>query len=190
MRIISGKAKGTRLAAPPGRQVRPTLDRVREALFSSLGSRVHGARVLDLFAGSGALGLEALSRGAEYAVFVEQSKKVQEVVRRNISQLEFSAITKLIPGEAIRTLKLLEKKGESFDLIFLDPPYDSPKTTHRLSLLDQAVREIVQKSLLSPHGLLVAEHPKEATLDFPGILRKVSTKGYGDTGLTIFEWMG
>ena len=190
MRIISGTAKGKKLTAPPGRLVRPTLDRVREALFSSLGTRVHGARVLDLFAGSGALGLEALSRGAAYAVFVEQSKKVQEVVRRNISGLEFEAVARLVPGEAIKTLKLLEKKGESFDLVFLDPPYNRPQKPNQPFLLERVVGEIVQKSLLSPHGTIVAEHPREATFDIPDILRNVSTKGYGDTGLTLLEWMG
>ncbi|MCP4197060.1 MAG: 16S rRNA (guanine(966)-N(2))-methyltransferase RsmD [Proteobacteria bacterium] len=190
MRIISGKAKGKKLLAPPGRKVRPTLDRVREALFSSLGSRVEGALVLDLFAGSGALGLEALSRGAAYAVFVEQSKPVQEVVRRNISQLGFDAVAKLIAGEATRTLKLLEKRGESFDLVFLDPPYGPSKKPNQPSLLDRTLLEIASKSLLRSAGIVVAEHPRETTLDFPDTLRKLSTKGYGDTGLTVLEWQG
>lgn len=190
MRIISGKAKGKKLLAPPGRRVRPTLDRVREALFSSLGSRVEGTRVLDLFAGSGALGLEALSRGAAYAVFVEQSKPVQEVLRRNISQLGFDAVAKLMTGEAIRTLKLFEKRGETFDLVFLDPPYDPSKKPHLPSLLDRALRDIADKSLLNSLGIVVAEHPRETTVDLPDILRKLSTKGYGDTGLTVLEWKG
>jgi 16S rRNA (guanine(966)-N(2))-methyltransferase RsmD len=190
MRIISGKAKGKKLLAPPGRTVRPTLDRVREALFASLGSRVQGARVLDLFAGSGALGLEALSRGAQLAVFVEQSKIVQTVVRRNISQLGFDSVAKLIPGEALRTLKRLENRGESFDLVFLDPPYDPPQKPNRPSLLDRALYEIARKSLLSSDGIAVAEHPRETTLDLPDSLRIVSTKGYGDTGLTILECPG
>lgn len=124
MRIVSGSFRGRRLAAPRGRDVRPTADRVREALFSILGS-VEGEVVLDLFAGTGALGLEALSRGAAAATFVEIDRQAHEVVRRNIdATITGDHDTDLIKGDAVRVVRSLALAERRFDLVFFDPPYD------------------------------------------------------------------
>ncbi len=125
MRIVAGKFRGRRLAAPRGRDVRPTADRVREALFSILGS-VEGEDVLDLFAGTGALGLEALSRGARSATFVEIDRQAHEVVRRNIDATLSSGEERaeLVKGDATRVVRSLALVQERFDLVFFDPPYD------------------------------------------------------------------
>jgi 16S rRNA (guanine966-N2)-methyltransferase len=125
MRIVAGSFKGRRLAAPRGRDVRPTADRVREALFSILGD-VDGEVVLDLFAGTGALGLEALSRGAASATFVELDRSAHEVVRRNIDATVTGSgqDATLIKGDASRVVRSLALAGERFDLVFFDPPYD------------------------------------------------------------------
>lgn len=125
MRIVAGMYRGRRLAAPRGRDVRPTADRVREALFSILGD-LEGLEVLDLFAGTGALGLEALSRGAARVTFVEIDRQAHEVVRRNIDATvtDRAEVTELIKGEATRVVRSLALAERRFDLVFFDPPYD------------------------------------------------------------------
>jgi 16S rRNA (guanine(966)-N(2))-methyltransferase RsmD len=125
MRIVAGTYRGRRLAAPRGRDVRPTADRVREALFSILGS-VDGQLVLDLFAGTGAMGLEALSRGAGGATFVEIDRSAHEIVRRNIDATvtDGQHSVDLIKGDAARVVRSLALAGKRFDLVFFDPPYD------------------------------------------------------------------
>ncbi|MCW2928556.1 MAG: methyltransferase [Thermoleophilia bacterium] len=125
MRIVAGTYKGRRLAAPRGRDVRPTADRVREALFSILGD-LHGLEVLDLFAGTGAMGLEALSRGAARATFVEIDRQAHEIVRRNVDATltDGTAAAEVIKGEATRTVRSLALAERRFDLVFFDPPYD------------------------------------------------------------------
>jgi 16S rRNA (guanine966-N2)-methyltransferase len=125
MRIVAGDFRGRRLAAPRGRDVRPTADRVREALFSILGD-VNGLEVLDLFAGTGAMGLEALSRGAATATFVEIDRQAHEVVRRNIDATVTGNgdLTDLIKGDATRVVRSLALAERRFDLVFFDPPYD------------------------------------------------------------------
>lgn len=126
MRIVAGTFRGRRLAAPRGRDVRPTADRVREALFSILGD-IHGLDVLDLFAGTGAMGLEALSRGARAATFVEIDRQAHEVVRRNIDATITDGAqdhVDLIKGDAVRVVRSLALADSRFDLVFFDPPYD------------------------------------------------------------------
>jgi 16S rRNA (guanine966-N2)-methyltransferase len=125
MRIVAGTFRGRRIAAPRGRDVRPTADRVREALFSILGD-IEGMLVLDLFAGTGAMGLEALSRGAASATFVEIDRQAHEVVRRNIDATitNSDVATDLIKGDAVRVVRSLALAERRFDVVFFDPPYD------------------------------------------------------------------
>ena len=163
---------------PRGLEVRPTADRVREALFSSLGSRVHEAQVLDLFAGSGSLGLEALSRGAASVVFVERSAKVQKVLRRNIEDLGFDAQARVIPGDATAALRLLDTEKARFHLVFCDPPYKGP-------LLSQGLTSIESGNLLADNALIVAEHPKNQPPSVPQGLQISATKTYGATDLSF-----
>lgn len=184
MRIISGTAKGRRISVPNTDDVRPTTDRVREALFSHLGNRVVGANVLDLFAGSGALGLESLSRGAASAVFVERSRAIYSALQKNLIGLGLHKNAQLLCMDGIGYLKKngekLKKSETLFDLIFLDPPYDGP-------LLDAALDSIGALGILSAHGLIVAEHRAGALREQIKLhqeLQIIRTKQYGKTTIT------
>jgi len=178
VRIVAGESRGRRIAAPPGRAVRPTPERVREAVFSSLGDAVRGARALDLFAGSGAMGLEALSRGALSTLFVERSAAAARVVERNIEALGYAGRARLIRGDALAAVASLSRSGEVFDLAFLDPPYAG-------DLLARALAAIEGSGLLAPGAVLVAEHGAGSEIAAPGSLRIERSRGYGDTSVTV-----
>ena len=176
MRVIAGTLGGRRLKAPPGRGTRPTSDRVREALFSMLAD-VEGARVLDLFAGSGALGIEALSRGAASAVFVERDARAAAVLRENLAALELgSQRAELRRGEALAALRTARKRGEHYDLVLIDPPYaDAAGLGEKLPAL--------LAPLLGPGARVVTESDRRAPL---GLDLPVATeRRYGDTSITI-----
>ena len=147
MRVIAGKYKSRVLVEFAGEDVRPTSDRAKEALFNILSLKMYGARVLDLFAGSGALGIEALSRGSGHCVFVENSKLALDVARRNaeLAKVEDRVLTVL--SDAVSYVEL---SSEKFDIIFLDPPYNT-------GLLNGAIKKIAEKGLLSETGIIVAE---------------------------------
>lgn len=183
MRVVAGQAKGRRIQVPTGREVRPTTDRVREALFSSISHRVPGASVLDLFAGSGALGIEALSRGAGGATFVEKNRDTAKLLSRNIRDLGLEGRSRLLHREARRALRLLEDEGRSFDLVFLDPPYRGPH-------LEEALQLLAESALIEPKGLIVAEHPVDVPLAVPPGIHVVSTKRYGTTVLSFVQRVG
>ncbi|MCP4678249.1 MAG: 16S rRNA (guanine(966)-N(2))-methyltransferase RsmD [Deltaproteobacteria bacterium] len=183
MRIVAGQARGRKLIVPKGREVRPTADRVREALFSMLGSRISNARVLDLFAGTGALGLEALSRGAASAVFVEKSKSVRMILKKNITNLGFESKAGVIPGDARSTLRVLKNDAVKFDVVFLDPPYAG-------TLLEETLGAIGAQGLLEQEAFVIAEHPRGEKPVLPKSLRIVATKSYGGTDLSIVEHSG
>jgi 16S rRNA (guanine(966)-N(2))-methyltransferase RsmD len=180
VRIVAGTARGKKLAAPKGRDVRPTSDRVREALFSSIGERVRDASVLDLFAGSGALGLEALSRGARRATFVERSRRTMAVVRRNARDLGFVDRARFIEGSALYSLKQLEKEGARFHIVFLDPPYKG-------TLLGDALLALGKSGILVEGGLVVAEHPAEVPVLVGEEFHILSKKRYGGTVLSFVQ---
>jgi 16S rRNA (guanine(966)-N(2))-methyltransferase RsmD len=151
---------------------------VREALFSSLGDKVVGARVLDLFAGTGALGIEALSRGAVFSIFVEKSKSVFNIVSKNVSICGFSSKSRIVLGEAIRALSKLQVEGVQFDLVFLDPPYKS-------NLLTKVLNRLAGSELLAERGTVIAEHSSEMGLSIPEGLQKIATKRYAGAALTF-----
>ncbi len=183
MRIVAGNSKGRKLIVPKGRSVRPTTDRVREALFSSLGTLVSDARVLDLFAGTGALGLEALSRGAASVVFVERDAKVRAVLERNIHALDFEVNSRLISGDSRSALKILAREGAVFDLVFLDPPYSE-------ALLPATLEGLEKGSLLVASSRIIAEHARGDIPLLPNSLRLTTTRRYGDTELSVIEKAG
>ena len=153
MRVITGSARGRRLRELEGLETRPTTGKVKEALFSVIQFDIEGCRVLDLFAGTGQLGIEALSRGAESAVFVERRKDALQAVRENLEACGFSDRARVVNGDAMSYLK----SGEKFDLIFLDPPYAS-------GLLEQALEDIVRFDICRTHGIIVAESAADKTL--------------------------
>jgi 16S rRNA (guanine966-N2)-methyltransferase len=184
MRIITGTARGRRLIVPPTNDVRPTTDRVREALFSHLADSVRQGDVLDLFAGSGALGLESLSRGARSVVFVEQSRVTFSCLKKNIVALGFDRSCTCYLANALSWLKRLKSSGRQFDLIFLDPPYDG---NYLLPVLDL----IVDTRCLALKGIIVTEHREGFNLDDMGLNPALSVrrkKQYGKTAITTLEW--
>jgi 16S rRNA (guanine966-N2)-methyltransferase len=169
MRVVAGTRGGRRLTAPPGRGTRPTSDRVREALFSILGD-VAGLRVIDLFAGSGALGIEALSRGASSALFVERDPRAARVVRANLTALDLSA--PVLVRDAVAAVEDAMRRGDQYDLAFLDPPYgQAGELGPRLSA--------TLPSVLAPGARVVAESDRREPLsiDLPLELER----RYGDT---------
>jgi 16S rRNA (guanine966-N2)-methyltransferase len=175
MRIIAGSRGGRRLKPPPDRQIRPTPDRVREALFAILAPRVQGARFLDLFAGTGANGLEALSRGAHAAHFVDASRTAVELVRENIQRLEFQSESTVTAGTLPAVLKRLPVSAAAFDIAFADPPYDSP-------LLDGLLDCPYLPPLLAPGAVLVVETGRKGEPVW-GPWTVDSIRDYGDTRL-------
>jgi 16S rRNA (guanine(966)-N(2))-methyltransferase RsmD len=183
MRVIAGRAGGRRLAAPPGTATRPTSDRVREALFSILGPPPDGAAVLDLFAGAGALGIEALSRGAARAVFVDTSRAALRCVRRNLDDLDLAGAAEVHQDHAPRFAARLADAGRpAFTWIFLDPPYQTDLGTRCLTELGRS------PDLLLADGAAVLEHDRRrAPDDRYGVLVKADCRRYGDTELSFYR---
>ncbi len=171
MRIIAGRWKGHRLQPLKGRSVRPTTDRVREAWMSALGARVHGAVVLDLFAGSGALGLEALSRGAASVVLVERARSSLTVIRANIDRLGVSDEVRVVSDDVFRFLRRLQ---EPADVALADPPYG---TGDAIALVEHFIATPFAKELW-------LEHPFREELPLPA---GAKTRRYGDTALTVLQ---
>ena len=174
MRVIAGRWGGRRLQAPPGDAVRPTSDRVREALFSVLASRVPGARVLDLFAGSGALGIEALSRGAASATFVDSAAPALKALNANLGTL--GAEAEVRRQDALRFLGGASADGREYDLVFLDPPY-------RLAGRLGGELSAILPAVLAPGGLAIAESDRREPLDLG--LPLLDERRYGDTLIRI-----
>ncbi len=173
MRIIAGEMRGRQLKSVEGMQTRPTSDKVKCAIFNVLGDKVKGACVLDLFAGTGSLAIEALSRGSQEAVLVEKSRDAHQVIRKNIEQMGVSHKTKLLLLDAFKYISRCS--DEVFDLIFLDPPY-------REGLVLKAILNLKELSCLAPDGVIVAETAKDEKLEgdiYPFEIRK--TAEYGDT---------
>ena len=176
MRIIAGEHKGTRIFAPPGRETRPTSDRVRENVFNIVAPWVEEARVLDLYAGSGAMGLEALSRGATAAVFVESDPGAVRAIERNLDKLQVRGAT-VLRVEATTALAREATAGRKYDLVLLDPPY---------AMTDFAPLGRYLPTVLADDGLLVVETAARVEPDVPGLSVR-TTRKYGSTRVTVFE---
>ncbi len=178
MRVITGSARGVRLQAPKGMDTRPTLDQVKEGIFSAIQFEVEGRRVLDLFAGSGQMGIEALSRGAKSAVFVDMRQDACAVVRANLEK------TRLTPNaQVLRSdyLSYLSNCRETFDLIFLDPPYAE-------IFLENALKSISEIDILSECGILICERPAEKTLPAQiGCLHVSREYRYGRVAVSLYR---
>lgn len=177
MRVITGSARGRRLKELEGLETRPTTGKVKEALFSVIQFDIEGRRVLDLLAGTGQLGIEALSRGAECAVFVERRRDALQVIRENLEACGMTDKARVVNGDAMSYLK----SGEKFDLIFLDPPYAS-------GLLEQALEEIVRFDICRRHGIIVAESAADKTLPpLAGPYALYREYRYGKIKLTVYH---
>lgn len=178
MRVITGKARGRRLKELPGQQTRPTTDRVKEGLFSSIQFNIEGRRALDLFAGTGQLGIEALSRGADSCVFLDQRKDATALVRENLQLTGLQEQGRVLQRDA---MDYLSSCHERFDLIFLDPPYES-------GLLEKALEKIAAFDILSPHGIIVAECPAEHILpETLGTFSLYRSYRYGKIKVTVYH---
>ena len=178
MRVITGKARGVQLKTPEGMLTRPTADRVKEALFSIINFDIPGAKVLDLFGGTGQLGIEALSRGAAEAVFVDAREDACKIIRENLRRTKLEK-----EGRVARSdyLDYLKRCREKFSIILLDPPYAEV-------FLENSLKIITEIDILRSGGIIVAERPlgKELPWDFPGYTRSKDYK-YGKTLLTIYR---
>ncbi len=182
MRVIAGSAKGRRLTASPGLAVRPTADKVKGAIFSILGSRFHieSAQLLDLFAGSGALGIEALSRGARTVTFVEQSAMAARVLRDNLRRCGFSDRARVLQVPVHPALAQLARAGARFDGVFADPPYGH-------GLVQRTLADLGAHGLTPPGGwVMIEHHTDEAPPPAVGPLRLTQARRYGKTGLALF----
>ena len=178
MRVITGKARGVQLKTPEGLQTRPTSDRVKEALFSIIQFDVPGKRVLDLFGGTGQLGIEAISRGAKSAVFVEAGEKACALIRENLRRCRMEG-----EGRVVRSdyMEYLSRCKERFDLVFLDPPYAEV-------FLENSLKKLAEIDILESGAIIVAERPADKPLfvEIPGFTRSKDYK-YGNTLLTLYR---
>ncbi|MCZ8512471.1 16S rRNA (guanine(966)-N(2))-methyltransferase RsmD [Paenibacillus filicis] len=181
MRVISGSAKGRPLKAVPGMGTRPTTDKVKEAVFSMIGPYFDGGRVLDLFAGTGGLSIEALSRGMEQAVLTDVDKKAIDTIRHNLEATGLSKQAEVYRNDAERAMKALARRGLKFDLVFLDPPYKMKVILGLMELLEEL-------GLLEERSYVVMEHDAEDRYEEPvGALSCTRRAEYGDTAITIYR---
>ena len=178
MRVITGTARGRKLKELSGMETRPTTDKVKESIFNIIQFDIEGRRVLDLFAGTGQLGIECLSRGAASAVFVDRRADAVKLIRENLRLTELEDRARVVAGDSMEYLKSIR---EPFDIIFLDPPYAA-------GLLEPAIAHIAKFDILAPHGIIAAEHPADRVL--PALAppyRVHRTYRYGKIALTLYR---
>ena len=181
MRITAGALKRQRLTAPKGRRTRPTTDRIRMACLDALAPWLPGGRFLDLFAGAGAVGIEALSRGAAECVFVEEDRAAIKALRENLTRLGLSDRARVLSRKAVAALEVLKREGVRFRAIFLDPPYAS-------SLAADTLAQLGDGALLAPAGVVVAQHlTKASPPPRVGRLAAFRARRFGETTLTFFR---
>ena len=159
MRVVAGKARSLQLMAVPGMDVRPTTDRIKETLFNMIANEVPGSRFLDLFAGSGAIGIEALSRGAEKAVFVDKSRAAIQCIQKNLEHVKMSKDATVLQLDALAAISRLEQKKEQFDVIFMDPPYDC-------MLEKQVLLRLADSPLVTEDALIIVEASLATEFDY------------------------
>lgn len=181
MRVVAGKYGGRALQGPKHKGLRPTADRVKEALFSIIGVEIVDGDFLDLFAGTGAIGIEALSRGANQVIFCDFNPQSIRLLRRNLELFPTESQVRVLEMRADKAIARLSGESVQFDLIFLDPPFDA-------GLLEKSILQIRKTSLVKSGGLIIAEHPYPISLD--GLENGYpieSSRKYGDIGLTFFR---
>jgi len=179
LRVISGTRRGLKLESLDGLDTRPTLDRVKESIFSMIFDKPQGARVLDLFAGSGAMGIEAVSRGSEFAVFTDLNARACNVVRSNIKKAGFEDKSEVVQSDSADYISKAALSGERFDIIFLDPPYS-------LGLLSRTLAQIREAGILAEGGIAVVEFDNGTDVDIQGY-KLLKNKRYGRVCINILE---
>ena len=178
MRIIAGTARGRKIEAPEGKNTRPTLDRVRENLFNILQMNIRGSRVLDLFAGSGALSLEALSRGAESATMVDSDRNANRMQRKNLESLGFAGQAEVVMRDWKQAVRELTREGRRYDLVFLDPPYRMTDLHEVFSALE---------GLLEEDGLVILEHEAKAEISAGDAFSETDRRQWGYCGVSFYR---
>jgi 16S rRNA (guanine966-N2)-methyltransferase len=185
MRIISGIYRGLRLKTLKGGNLRPTSDQLRETLFDVLGPQVEGSSFLDAYAGSGAVGLEALSRGAREVVFIEHHRAAAELIRSNLAVLKIHDGFHLISCQVLTGFERLAEEGSRFDFVFLDPPYNEIREYHHV------LRQLSRGQLLFPASVVVVEHSRHCLLEEEyGSLRRSRVLRHGDAQLAFYRLAG
>ncbi|TVX94028.1 16S rRNA (guanine(966)-N(2))-methyltransferase RsmD [Paenibacillus agilis] len=181
MRVISGTARGRSLKAVPGMNTRPTTDKVKEALFSMIGPYFDGGTVLDLFAGTGGLGIEALSRGIDHAVFIDMDPKAIETIKHNVNAARVAEKAEIFRNDAKRALKAMAKRDMKFDLVFMDPPY-------RMTDADEMLTTMLEQEMLSEHAIIVIEHDSNHTYpEHIGSMTCFRNAKYGEIALSLYK---
>lgn len=178
MRVIAGTHGGRKLFFPTSKEIRPATDRIKETIFNVLGQDLTGLAVLDLFAGVGSLGIEALSRGASFVSFVDTGALAQKFIRKNLDLLQLNSRAEILPFDAARAIGTLEKRGKKYDVIFVDPPYSQ-------GLVKKTLIELDRSDILSPHGWLVTEHVKHEEIPTLNTVLLHKTNKYGVTRLSF-----
>lgn len=182
MRIIAGTYRGLHLKTLKGRNLRPTSDQLRETLFDVLGPRVAGSAFLDAYAGSGAVGLEALSRGAREVVFIEHHRPAAELIRKNLGSLKVETGFRLLTCPVLTGFERLAEEGAKFDFLFLDPPYDTIREYHT------ALRQLARLQILAPAAVVIAEHSRHVALEEAyGQLHRTRLLRHGDAQLGFYR---
>jgi len=183
LRIISGSLRGKKLHTVRGMKVRPTADRLRESIFNILSSRIHKAVVLDLFAGTGAFGIEAISRGAEYAVFIDNSREALSVIARNIEACAFSNRTKIVKWDIERNLNCIKSFNQAFNLVFIDPPYNQ-------NIINPSLSNLFKSGSLATGACVVLEHSAAEPLPADlGAFEIEDQRKYGKTLVSFLSYV-
>ncbi|SHJ70333.1 16S rRNA (guanine(966)-N(2))-methyltransferase RsmD [Caminicella sporogenes DSM 14501] len=181
MRVIAGQAKGTKLKTLKGLDTRPTSDRVKEALFSILAPSIESGKVLDLFSGTGNLGIEAISRGASFAYLVEKNRKCFNIIKENVIKTKLNDKIKIIIKDVFMAIREFGEKGENFDIIFMDPPYLK-------GFIIPCLEEICNNNILKEEGIIAVEHDvKDVLPDRVEALIKVKERKYGKTIISFYS---
>ena len=183
MRVITGTCRACRLLEPEGMDIRPTAGAVKEALFNIIQFDIEGRRVLDLFAGSGALALEALSRGAECAALADRDREAAVCIRRNVEKLRFAEAARLYAADWRQAVSQMQAEGRRFDLVFLDPPY-------RLPVLEECCAALADAALLEADALMVLEHRLDTPPAPDARFALWKDRAYGDTAIHFFHYRG
>ena len=182
MRIISGKYRGLRLRTLKGGNLRPTTDQLRETIFDVLGPSIAGSTFLDAYAGTGAVGIEALSRGAKDVVFIEHHRAASQLIRENLKTLGIESGYALLTSNVLKGLERLERESERFDIVFLDPPYEEIREYHH------TLRQLARGPLLGPESLVIAEHSKHIELEQKYLaLQQTRLLRHGDAQLAFYR---
>ncbi|RRD40397.1 16S rRNA (guanine(966)-N(2))-methyltransferase RsmD [Leptotrichia sp. OH3620_COT-345] len=182
MRITAGTLKNRKIKSREGRDTRPTLERIKEAIFSIIGEKVHNSKFLDLYSGTGNMAIEALSRGADRAVMVEQDKEALKIIINNVNNLRLDNKCRAYKNDVFRAVEILGRKNENFDIIFLDPPYKE-------NISSETIKKISDNNILNKDGIIISEHSiYEKTQNKIGNFIKYDERDYNKKMISFYRY--